>query len=190
MRNSFNISAEVNGADIEEVNRRLRRLQGPYATEAMKTGFRSYTTRVAKLAKPLAPFGKATATEKVRGTERPNPHIRNHITTKVSGYSQGRVVWAAIGIKEKRGTYDTPHWYVRWVEFGHRIRRKATTEEQIRAKSRGETRKKEYAFKTVGTVKGAFFLKRASEMASPYLLIDMQNAIAKVIEKYWGTSNG
>lgn len=186
MRNSFNISAEVNHADIELVNRELKRLATPYAAEAMKSGFRVYTRRVAKLATGLAPFGRPNPQEKVRGQIRPNPHIRNHITTKVAGYSQGRVVWAATGIKEKRGTYETPHWYVRWVEFGHRVRRKASAEEQLRARTRGETRKKEYGFRTVGTVKGAFFLQRAAQMASPYLLNDIQDAVAKVILKYWG----
>lgn len=186
MRNSFNISAEVNGADIELVNRELKRLATPYATEAMKAGFRKYTTRVAKVAKTLAPFGNAAASEKVRGVERPNPHIRNHITTKVRGYSQGKVVWAAVGVKEKRGSYETPHWYLRWVEFGHKIRRKATAEEQLRAKTRGATKKKEYGFTTIGSVKGSLFLRRASQMAAPYLLNDIQDAVAKVILKYWG----
>lgn len=186
MRNAFKISAEIDPAELEAVNRQLRKLGNPYATEAMKRGFRRYTKRVVKAAETLAPVGRPSPTEKVRGKERPNPHLKDNVFAKVKGYARGEVVWAAVGIREKRGSYETPHWYFRWVEFGHALRRRATAPEQALLKSRGNERKKEYGFVTIGRVKATHFLKRANAMCEPYLINDVREGMAAVIEKYWG----
>lgn len=181
-RNSFTAVVEVNGADIELVNRKLKALGTERAGKAMKSGFRKWTKKVANTVKMVAPLGNMRPTEKVRGEIRPNPHIRDFITTKVKGYSKGTVVWAAVGVKEIRGSYTTPHWYLRWVEFGHELKRRATAEESIRLVARGERRSRNMKM-TVGRVRGKFFMRKAAIMAEVYLLPIMEQAIADQVEK-------
>jgi hypothetical protein len=189
-RNSFTALVEIDGAEIEMLNRKLRRLGDDLAPKALRNGFRKWTTLCKRTAKTLAPRGPSRPTEKVRGTERPNPHISDFITTKVKGYSKGRVVWAAVGVKEIRGSYATPHWYLRWVEFGHKIKRRATQAEQILLKSRGNEKKKEYSRITIGEVRGTFFLRKTLSMCEPRLVPAVEDAIAAQIEKNWEVKRG
>ena len=102
LRNGFRLIVEIDGAEIEAVNRKLKALGDVRAANAMRNGFRKWTKRVATIAKAMIPQGKAAPTEKVRGEVRPNPHIRDFVTTKVVGYSRGKVIWAAVGVKELR----------------------------------------------------------------------------------------
>lgn len=184
MRNGFRLIVEIDGAEIEAVNRKLKALGDVRAANAMRNGFRKWTKRVATIAKAMIPQGKAAPTEKVRGEVRPNPHIRDFVTTKVVGYSRGKVIWAAVGVKELRGSYATPHWYLRWVELGHDLKRAATDEERIRLVTRGERRRKTMTVK-VGEVAGRFYLRRAGIAAEPYLLPIMEQAIADQVLKDW-----
>jgi hypothetical protein len=183
-RNSFKIAVELDQGDIEEVNRRLRRLPVPMAQKAMRNGFSEFLKRVRSTAKSLAPYGVNKPTEFVRGQSRPNPHIRDFLAYTVRTYGKGIVVWGAFGVKERRGTYETPHWYLRWVEFGHEIKRKATTFEQQLLKSRGEVRYKTIG---IGRVQGRFFIKRSYEINSSRLLPIIEQKIADQIAKEWGT---
>lgn len=182
-RNTFKIAVEVDGADIESVNRKLSRLPDPLGSRAMKNGFREFFKRVRATARGLAPKGRPTATEKVRGEVKPNPHIRNFLAYTVRGYRRGTVVWAAFGVREKRGSYETPHWYLRWVEFGHDIKRAATEEEQIRLAARGERR---YKTIKIGSVKGQFFIRRSYEANAGALIPIMEQKIADQIAKEFG----
>ena len=181
-RNSFTAVVEVNGADIELVNRKLKALGTHRAGNAMRSAFRKWTKRVASMVKASAPYGRSAATEKVRGLERPNPHIRDFVTTKVKGYSKGTVVWAAVGVKEIRGSYMTPHWYLRWVEFGHEIKRKATMEESIRLVTRGERKRKNMTM-SIGRVTGRHFLRSAAIAAEVLLIPIVEQAVADQVEK-------
>lgn len=186
--NAFVAVLEINGADIESVNRKLKALGTDRAQKAMRNGFRKWTSRVKSAAKSIAPYGSASATEKVRGEVRPNPHIRDFIATKVKGFSRGTVVWAAVGVSEIRGSYATPHWYLRWVEFGHEIKRRATEEEAIRMVTRGERRRKNMT-RTIGRVPGRFFLRSAAMATEPLLIPIMEQAIADQVAKEW-SGNG
>lgn len=182
--NAFVAVLEVDGADIEAVNRKLKALGTDRAAKAMRNGFRKWTGRVKSAAKAIAPYGRNSATEKVRGESRPNPHIRDFITTKVKGYSKGRVVWASVGVSEIRGSYATPHWYLRWVEFGHEIKRRATEQEALRMVTRGERKRKNMTVR-IGHVPGRFFLRSAAMATEPLLIPIMDQAIADQIAKEW-----
>lgn len=181
--NAFRVAVEIDGGDIDRINRKLSHLAVPTATKAMKNGFRAWFKKVRATARQLAPFGEAAATEKVRGKLQPNPHIRDNLTYSVKGYSKGRVVWGALGVKEIRGSYMTPHWYLRWVEFGHDVKRAATAPEQMLLKSRGERR---YKTITTGKVRGRFFIRRAYEANAYSLIPIMDQAIADQVLKEWG----
>lgn len=180
--NRFSLLCEVSGRDIDAINARLKDLGRDGATRAMKTGFRKWTSFAKKLMVANAPTGRPSATEMVRGQKRLNVHIRNNIATKVKGFAKGRVVWAAVGIKEKRGTYDTPHWYLRWVEFGHDLKRKPTRNEAMLLKSRGEILRKSSTFK-YGHVKGSHFMQRTMNMAEMRLVPMLSDAIDKEIAR-------
>jgi hypothetical protein len=182
--NAFKVAVEINYGDIDAVNRKLSKLAVPASTRAMKSGFRQWFKGVRSTAKALAPYGDTRAMETVRGQKRPNPHIRDHIAYTVRGYSKGRVVWGALGVKERRGSYDTPHWYLRWVEFGHEIKRRATQNEAMLLKSRGERR----MTMTIGRVLGKRFIERAYQANATRLLPIMEDAIAREVLKEW--SNG
>jgi hypothetical protein len=183
--NKFTLLCEVSGRDIDAINARLKDLGRDGAARAMKSGFRKWTTFAKKLMVANAPYGRSSASELVRGQQRINVHIRNNVATKVKGFSKGRVVWAAVGIKEKRGTYDTPHWYLRWVEFGHSLKRKPTTNEAMLMKSRGEIIRKNTTVK-YGHVKGSHFMQRTMNMAEMRLVPMMHEAIDKEIDKEIG----
>ena len=81
--------------------------------------------------------------------------------------------------------YDTPHWYLRWVEFGHQLKRKPTTNEASLLKSRGEIIKKNTTIK-YGHVKGSHFMQRTLNMAEMRLLPMLNEAIDKQIDKEIG----
>jgi hypothetical protein len=182
-RNAFAVTAEIDGAEIEDLNRRLRRLSVDRAGKAMKNGFRTWGKRYRQAVMALAPYGRSSPTEVVRGEVRPNPHIRDMIAVKVRGYRKGEVIWAAVGVKEVPGSYTTPHWYLRWVEFGHVIKRKSTEAEAILLKSRGYTRKKEYGTIAIGNVPGKFFMAKALVQTQHLLLPMVEDALASQIEK-------
>jgi hypothetical protein len=182
-RGSLVVRADIDGAAIDAINARLKALDKEGASAAMKSGFRKWSNVTKRVVAANAPFGKSKATEKIRGVIRPNVHLKWNVTTKVKGYAQGKVVWAAIGIKEIRGSYLTPHWYLRWVEYGHEVKRGATAQEQILLKSRGYERKKEYSRITVGRVRPNPFLRRSLGETRPLLFPIMREAIQKQLEK-------
>lgn len=180
--NKFTLLCEVSGRDIDAVNDRLLKLGRDGASRAMRNGFRKWTTFAKRLMVANAPFGRSNASEVVRGHRRLNVHIRNNVATKVKGFSKGRVVWAAVGIKEKRGSYDTPHWYLRWVEFGHALKRKPTSIEAGLMKSRGEIVRKSTTVK-YGHVKGSHFMQRTMNIAEFRLVPMVHEAIDKEIAR-------
>ena len=182
-RSKLAISVELDDAIVREINKRLSRLEGEGATKAMRNGFRRWTTAVRRVVAKEAPMGRLASTEKVRGATRPNVHLKFNVTTRIRGYSRGRVVWAAVGIKEIRGTYLTPHWYLRWVEYGHDIRRAATQREQAYAKARGAVRKREYGYVKTGRVEANPFLWRSFGMTRSLLLPMVVKAVDDQLEK-------
>ena len=156
------------------------------AQKSLRNAFRKWTTMTKKVVAASAPYGRSGATEFVRGEKRPNVHIKNNIATKVKGYSKGTLIWAAVGVKEVRGTYVTPHWYLRWVEFGHDVKRKATMNEKMLLKSRGERIRKNTTIK-IGHVKGQHFIAKAVTVCSPRLVPMVEDAIADQVLKEWGS---
>jgi hypothetical protein len=183
--NAFKVAVEIDGATIDELNRKFKQLAAPMGTKAMKSGFREWFKKTRAVAKAMAPYGRPAATEKVRGVNRPNPHIKDHMAYTVRGYSKGRVVWGGLGIRN-RGGYDTPHWYLRWVEFGHDLKRKATPNEAMLLKSRGERK----MTMSIGRVEGAFFLRKAYQMTAMRLIPIMEEAIAKQVAKHMEGKRG
>lgn len=192
--NAFKVAVQIDGEELDRVNRYLSRMAVPAATKAMKSGFRAWFKKVRATAKQLAPFGVNKATEKVRGQEKPNPHVRDNLTYKVIGYSKGRVVWGALGVKEIRGSYMTPHWYLRWIEFGHDIRRKPYEgyvemgSQAVLSPYTGEVRRykrRKFTTAKVGRVPGQFFIRRAYEANVYSLLPLMQEAISAQMLKEW-----
>ncbi len=181
--NSFKMVMEVDGPNVERINAALRRLAQKDATKAIKNGFREWTRVVKKSVIALAPRGRPSKTERVRGEVRPNPHLKANVTTKVKGYSKGQLVWAAVGIKDQKGTYNTPHWYARWVEFGHVLTRRATKEEEIRKFSRGAIKKKERQRTIIGRVAGKFFISKAYAINEIRLMPIMEEHIARMVAK-------
>jgi hypothetical protein len=92
------------------------------------------------------------------------------------------IVWAAIGIKEIKGSYLTPHWYLGWVERGHAIKRGASTLEYEARIKRG-AKKKEASKTTVGHVRPNPFIRRSAQasmqFAGPMIEAEVQKAIAR-----------
>lgn len=182
-RGSLAVRAEIDGAAIDAINKRLAALEKDGAAKAMRNGFRKWGNITKKVVQANAPFGKAKATEKIRGVVRPNVHLKWNVITKVKGYAQGKVVWLAIGIKEIRGSYLTPHWYLRWIEYGHEVKRAASKYEQIVLKARGYEKKKEYSKVSVGRVAPNPFLRRSLGETRALLFPIMRQAIAKQLEE-------
>ena len=181
--NSFKMVMEIDGANVENINAALRRLAQKDATKAIKNGFREWTRVTKKSVIALAPRGRSSKTERVRGEVRPNPHLKANLTTQVKGYSKGQLVWAAIGIKEQKGTYNTPHWYARWVEFGHVLKRRATKEEELRNLTRGNVKKKERTVTVIGFVPGKHFIAKAYAINEIRLMPIMEEHIARMVAK-------
>jgi hypothetical protein len=182
-RGSLAITAEIDGAAIDAINKRLAALDKDGASKAMRNGFRKWGNITKKVVAANAPFGRAQATEKIRGVTRPNVHLKWNVITKVKGYARGKVVWMAIGIREIKGSYLTPHWYLRWIEYGHEVKRGATKFEQIVLKARGYEKKKEYSKVTIGRVPANPFLRRSMGETRALLFPIMRAAVAKQLEE-------
>ena len=181
-RNSFRMIVELDKKSVDEVNRRLKALGTVGAGRAMKNGFRKWSAIARKTVAASAPMGRMTGTETIRGVVRPNVHLKFAVATKIKGYSKGLVMWAAIGIKEIRGSYLTPHWYLRWVEYGHLLKRKATMIERNMIEARGGNGGKG-AKMTVGKVIGKFFFTRAIPRVTPLVVPILSEAIDKEIAR-------
>ena len=128
----FAVAAEIDSAAVRRINSALLNLSQKEAGLAMRRGFTKWGRFARATLAAAAPMGRATATEFVRGSVRPNVHLKFNVQAKVKGFRQGLVQWVAVGIKEIPGSYLTPHWYLRWVEYGHLI---------VRAVAEGEPRK-------------------------------------------------
>lgn len=181
-RTSFKAACEIDYGAMDRINAALREMPEKTAGRALRNGFRAYTKLLRKTVESMAPMGSHRATEKVRGVERPNPHIKENIATTVKGYRRGTLIWAAVGVKEVPGSYVTPHWYLRWVEFGHDVKRRATGPEMSLLVSRGEPRRKNMTIRT-GRVPGKFFLRTATAATESWLLRYVEEALEKQIAK-------
>lgn len=181
-RGSFATIVELDKDAVRRINAALLSLPTKEAGLAMRRGFGKWSRHARKLVEANAPFGRATATEFVRGSVRPNVHLKFSAATKVRGYQKGLVVWAAVGIKEIPGSYLTPHWYLRWVENGHAIKRKATGLEYEARIKRGST-KKEASKTTIGTVRPNPFIRKSAmqsiQLAAPLIEAEVQKAIQR-----------
>lgn len=182
-RASLSITAELDGNAVDAINKALKRLDAEGAPKAMRNGFKRWTTVVRKVVAKNAPFGRATATEKVRGVIRPNVHLKWNVVTKAKGYAKGRVQWAAIGIREIRGSYLTPHWYLRWIEYGHNVVRAATPQEQLRQRTRGAERRREYSKLVIGKVAPNPFLRRSLGETRGLLFPIMRDAVDRQLRE-------
>lgn len=152
-RKAFDIAATIDEQSLKALNARLRKLEKQDAQAAIKKGFRKWTRTARKVVRALAP----------RKSNNPQGgHIVNSITTRMKGYQRGQIQWAAVGVKEVRGSRDTPHWYLPWVEDGHAIRRRR----------RGPQ---------VGYSVGRKFIKRAAQQLSPMLVPMVESALNEVL---------
>ena len=185
--NRFKVEVRLDDAELRRVNLRLKALGDREGPLAMRRAFRKWTTLGKKTMSRLAPYGRGNATETVRGTVRPNPHIRNAVASKVKGWRKGQVLWAAIGIREIPRSYATPHWYSRWVEFGHDLKAAPTEAIMQARRSRGAVRRGEIrATVKVGHVKGSFFMTRTLSAISPMLVPMLDVEIDKGAAKLFG----
>lgn len=177
---TFAIGCEIDERAIERINAQLLKLSQKDARNAMRRGFGKWGRATKKVLEANAPFGKASATEKVRGQVRPNVHLKWSVITKVKGYSKGLVQWIAVGVKRIDGSYLTPHWYHGWLENGHAIKRATTQAEKILLKQRGE-RGKALNFVQVGRSRPRNWIKKwrpvLSAMAPRYVEPEVEKAI-------------
>lgn len=128
------MAAHIDAEAVKRINSALLNLGQKEAGLAMRRGFTKWS-RFAKAAlAAAAPMGRETATEYVRGSVRPNVHLKFNVHTRVRGFRKGLVQWVAVGIKEIPGSYLTPHWYLRWVENGHLIVRAVAPGEPTKMK--------------------------------------------------------
>jgi hypothetical protein len=179
---TFAVGVEIDDAALRAINARLLTLNERDARNAMRRGFSKWTGAVRRLLASSAPFGKTSATERVRGAVRPNVHLKWSIATKVKGYSKGLVTWAAVGVKRIDGSYLTPHWYHGWLENGHAIKRATTTAEKILLKSRGE-RGKALNTRVVGFSRPRQWMKRYQTVYPSLALQYVAPEIDKAVEK-------
>lgn len=179
----FAVAAEIDDAAVRRINSALLNLSQHEAGKAMRRGFGKWSKVAKRTVEAMAPLGRMAATEKVRGSERPNVHLKFSAHAKVKGYRKGLVQWVAVGIKEIAGSYLTPHWYLRWVENGHAIKRRSTNEEMIRAVSRGERRTRNMKT-TTGRVAPNPFMRRAAMASLPlaegFIVAEVEKALRKV----------
>jgi hypothetical protein len=146
---TFAVGCEIDAEAIRRLNSRLLELEQRDARNAMRRGFGKWGRATKKVLEANAPFGKTSAVERVRGSTRPNVHLKWNVITKVKGYSKGLVTWIGVGVKRVDGSYLTPHWYHGWLENGHAIKRATTVAERILLKQRGE-RGRALNFRTIG----------------------------------------
>lgn len=181
-RGSFAVVVELDKNAVQRINSALLNLPQKEAARAMRRGFGKWSRAARKIVEANAPFGRSSATEKIRGSVRPNVHLKFSAATRVKGYSRGLVVWCAVGIKEIPGSYLTPHWYLGWVERGHAIKRRATQLEYDARIKRGETKK--IAGKTqIGYVRPNPFIRRSATqslgLAAPLIETEIAKEIAR-----------
>lgn len=184
-RGSFAVIVELDRRSVEQINHRLLQLPQQNASRAMRRGFGKWSRSARRIVEANAPFGRATPTERIRGSARPNVHLKFNAATRIKGYRKGLVVWAAVGIKEIPGSYLTPHWYLGWVERGHAIRRKSTDPERALMASRGYTPKEAKMF-TVARVPPNPFMRRSAGQSLGLVLPMLQTEIDKEIRKVNG----
>ena len=185
--NRFRVEVELDEKELRRVNLALRSLGDREGPLAMRRAFRKWTNLGKKTMSALAPYGRNSSTEKVRGQARPNPHIRDAVSAKVKGWRKGQILWAAIGIREIPRSYATPHWYSRWVEFGHALKRAPSSEIMAMRRARGAIRRREVrAAVTVGKVPGRYFMTRTLQAVSPQLIPMLNAEIDKEAEKIYG----
>lgn len=189
--NRFRVEVELDEKELRRVNLALRSLGEREGPLAMRRAFRKWTNAGKKTMAALAPYGRTSSTEKVRGQARPNPHIRDAVTAKVKGWRKGQILWAAIGIREIPRSYATPHWYSRWVEFGHALKRAPSPEMMAMRRARGAIRRREVrAAVTVGKVPGQFFMTRTLKTISPMIVPMLDVEIEKGIRKLQRAGGG
>ncbi len=181
-RGSFALIVELDQNTVREVNHRLMMLGKEGGSRAMRNGFRRWTTHARKFIAKSMPMGRTSATEMVRGEVKANVHLKFNVTTRIKGYSKGLLVWAGIGIKEIRGSYLTPHWYMRWVEHGHDMKRRATDIEKGLMDSRGHKVGKNTTV-TVARARGAKVFTRALPIVTPMVVPMLTEAVNKEIER-------
>jgi hypothetical protein len=184
-RGSFAVVLTLDEAEVRRINSRLLQLPQKEAARAMRRGFGKWSRVAKRLVEANAPFGRSNATEMIRGQPRPNVHLKFAAGTRIKGYSRGLVVWAAVGIKEIRGSYLTPHWYLGWVERGHAIRRRATALEYEARVKRGET-KKTAGKTTVGHVRPNPFIRRSAAQSLGLVAPLLEAEVAKEIARFNG----
>lgn len=180
---TFAIGCEIDEQAIRTINSRLVELEQRDARNAMRRGFGKWGRATKKVLEANAPFGKTSATERVRGATRPNVHLKWSVATKVKGYSKGLVQWIAVGVKRIDGSYLTPHWYHGWLENGHAIKRATTQAEKILLKQRGE-RGKAMNFVQVGYSRPRNWIKKwrpvLTQTAVQYVAPEVDKAVKAV----------
>ena len=179
---TFAIGCEIDEQALKRVNAELLKLGTDDARNAMRRGLRKWSTFTKKTLEAAAPFGRATATEKVRGQVKPNVHLKWSVTTKAKGYRQGLVQWIAVGVKRIDGSYLTPHWYHGWLENGHAIKRATSTQEKILLKQRGE-RGKALNFRVVGRAAPRNWIKRYRNMLSAMAVQFIEPEVEKAVQR-------
>ena len=184
-RTAFAAAVEVDGAAIRRINNALLRLEEKDARNAMRRGFGKWSKEGRKFMQSVAPFGKTASIEMIRGSYRPNVHLKFNVATKVKGFRQGLVTWAAIGVKEIRGSYLTPHWYLGWVENGHNLVRAATYQEKILMRSRGE-RVGAKTKRVIGRVPGNPWMKRYRAVVQSAAIKAVEPEVEKAIRRFYG----
>jgi hypothetical protein len=115
----FAVAVEIDAATVQRLNAALLKLPADLSQKAIRRSFQKWSRGVKAKVAAAAPFGKAKPTERVRGVDRPNPHLKLNVSSKIKTYKKELVQWVAVGIREIPGSYLTPHWYLRWVERGH-----------------------------------------------------------------------
>lgn len=129
----FATAVEIDQAQLQRVNSALLKIPSDFSRIAIRNAFRKWARGTKAAVSAAAPLGPVTPTEWVRGLRRPNPHLKFSVAAKMKTYQRDLVQWVGVGIKEVKGSYLTPHWYLRWVERGHStFRRIGTPPKKIR----------------------------------------------------------
>jgi hypothetical protein len=181
-RANFGFVVELNHADIDRVNAKLRVLSDETAVKSLRNGMRAWLKVAKRTLAANTPRSRHGATESYRGSRVANVHIQDNLVTKVKGWKNGRIQWAALGVKQVKGSIITPHWYLRWVEFGHDIKGAYSKEENIRRGTRGDRIRKTDR-KVIGKVPGKFFITKTYAAVSPLVAPLIEKAIDKQVKK-------
>jgi hypothetical protein len=178
----FALACEIDAASVRRINHALMQLSQKEASLAMRRGFSKWGRATKAYVSASAPMGRPSSVEYVRGAIRPNVHLKFAVATKQKGFRKGLVQWFGVGIQEISGSYLTPHWYLRWVENGHLIKRKSTKAEKAWEISRGAS-PKAAARRVIGRVLANPFMQRAANFMLPqaerFLVIECNKALEK-----------